>query len=181
MNFKKKILLTITAFVLLQCTKKENSFLIENEKIGYFKKEFTIKQIDSVFANDSIVKPITDDEFVGNINDIEIFEKGGKHLLSLSPNDQKTINFVTIQDNRYKTDKGIGLNSTFKDFKTHYEVSKIDRMLNNIIIEFKKQNFYITIDVNQLPSEYQFNFNIKIEETSIPDAAKIKSLQLDWL
>jgi len=178
---KKIILIAIASFALVQCAKKENPFLIENGKIGNLKKEFTLTQIDSVFAKDSIVKPVTDDEFTGNINDIEIFEKGGKHLLSLSPNDDKTINIVTLHDVRYQTEKGISLNSTFKDFRTHYEVSKINRMLNNIIIEFKNQEFYITVDVNQLPSEYQFDYNARVEAVSIPDTAKIKSLQLDWM
>ena len=178
---KKTILLTIATFALIQCTKKENPFLIQNGKIGGLKKEFTLTQIDSVFAKDSIVKPITDDAFTGNINDIEIFEKGGKHLLSLSPNDQKKISIITLHDARYKTDKNVGLSNTFKEFRAHYEVSKITRMLNNIIIEFKNQDFYITIDVKELPSEYWFNYDAKIETASIPDTAKIKSLQIDWL
>jgi len=178
---KKIVIIAIATFALIQCAKKENPFLIQNGKIGGLQKEFTLTQIDSVFAKDSIVKPVTDDEFTGNINDIEIYQKDGKHLLSLSPNDNKTINIITIHDSRYKTDKGIGLNSTFKDFRTQYSVNKIDRMLNNIIIDFKNQDFYITIDVKELPSEYWFNFDTKIETVSIPDNAKIKSIQLDWM
>jgi len=72
---KKTILLIATAFTLVQCAKKENPFLIEKGKIGSLQKEFTLKQVDSVFAKDSIVKPVTDDEFTGNINDIEIYQK----------------------------------------------------------------------------------------------------------
>ncbi len=178
---KKIIIITIASFALLQCTKKENPFLLENGKVGNLKKGFTLTQIDSVFAKDSIVKPVTDDEFTGNINDIEIYEKGGKHLLSLSPNDNKTISIITLHDNRYQTKGGVGLNNTFKDFRAHYTVSKIDRMLNNIIIDFKDQDFYITIDIKELPSEYWFDFDTKIEVASIPGTAKIKNIQLDWM
>lgn len=177
---KKIILLAIAAVSFLQCSKKEDPFLIQKDKIGVLARDYTLKQIDSVFTNDSIVKRTTDDAFTGNTDDIEVFEKGGKHLLSLSPNDESTINIVTIHDSRFHTDKGINTKSTFKEYRTNYKVSKIDRILNNINVEFENQDFYITIDVNQLPGEYQFDYSVSIEEVSIPDGAKIKSLQLDW-
>lgn len=177
---KKIILIAIAATTFLQCAKKEDPFLIQKDKIGALTRDYTLKQIDSVFAKDSIVKRATDDAFTGNTDDIEIFEKGGKHLLSLSPNDKSTINIVTIHDSRYQTDKGVNTNSTFKDYRANYKVSKVDRILNNINVEFENQDFYITIDVDQLAGEYQFDYSVTIEEVSIPDTAKIKSLQLDW-
>ncbi|NQY29865.1 MAG: hypothetical protein HRT69_10375 [Flavobacteriaceae bacterium] len=181
---KKTLLITLSSIVFMQCAKKEDPFLIQKDKIGVLQKEFTIKQIDSVFANDSIVKHVNGDEFTGNYTDIEVYEKGGAHLLSLSPSESldknATINIVTLRDSRYKTDKNISLNSTFKDFKTYYEVSKIDRILNNINIEFKNQDFYITISIDELPSAYKFDYSRTIDVASIPDAAKIKSLRLDW-
>ncbi|PHS09783.1 MAG: hypothetical protein COA88_04215 [Kordia sp.] len=181
---KKTLLIALSSIVFMQCAKKEDPFLIQKDKIGVLQKEFTIKQIDSVFANDSIVKHVTGDEFTGNYTDIEVYEKGGAHLLSLSPSESldknATINIVTLRDSRYKTDKNISLKSPFKDFKTYYEVSKIDRILNNINIEFKNQNFYITISIDELPSAYKFDYSRTIDAASIPDTAKIKSLRLDW-
>lgn len=181
---KKIILIAIASIGFIQCGKKADPFLIQKNKIGVLERAYTVKQIDSVFTNDSIVKRVAGDEFAGSSTDIEVFEKGGKHLLSLSPSESldtnSKINIVTINDERFKTDKGIGLNSTFKDFTTHYEVSKIDRLLNNINIEFKNQDFYITISVDELPAAYKFDHSKTIELTSIPGEAKIKSLRLDW-
>ena len=181
---KKTLLITIASFTLIQCAKKEDPFLIQKDKIGILQKKYTITQIDSVFANDSIVKHVAGDEFTGNSTDIEVYEKGGKHLLSLSPSESfdknATINIVTLRDSRFKTDKNVSLTSTFKDFKAHYEVLKIDRILNNINVEFKNQDFYITIAIDQLPSAYKFDYSRTIDVTSIPDDAKIKSMRLDW-
>lgn len=181
---KKSVLIITTCFALLQCSKKENKYLIKKNTIGQINKEFTIKQIDSVFKNDSIIKQIDGDAFTGNFSDIEVFEKGGKHLLSLSPSDaldsNTKINIVTLRDERYKTEKGIGLSNNFKDFKDNYEVSKIDRILNNINVEFKNQEFYITISIDELPSEYKYDYNRNIDAASIPDNAKIKNMRLDW-
>ncbi|MFD0963399.1 hypothetical protein [Pseudofulvibacter geojedonensis] len=181
---KKLFILTLSSLTFIQCAKKTDPFLIQKDKIGVLERNYTVKQIDSVFANDSIVKRVAGDEFAGSSTDIEIYEKGGKHLLSLSPSetldDNATINIVTINDDRFKTDKGINLNSTFLDFTTHYEVSKIDRILNNINVEFKNQDFYITISIDELPGAYKYDFSKTIEIASIPDKAKIKSLRLDW-
>jgi hypothetical protein len=181
---KKIILIAIASFTLIQCAKEETPFLIKNNNIGQIQKNYTLKQIDSVFKNDSIVKQVNGDGFTGNYSDIEVYEKGGKHLLSLSPKDiydsNTKINIVTLRDNRYQTEKGIGITSTFKDFKDNYEVLKIDRILNNINIEFKNHDFYITISIDELPSSYKFDYTRTIDIISIPDNAKIKNMRLDW-
>ena len=181
---KKIILIAIASLTFIQCSKKEDHFLIQKDQIGVLKRTYNIKQIDSVFANDSVVKHVAGDDFTGRNTDIEVYEKGGAHLLSLSPadvmDDNTIINIVTLRDNRYKTAKSIGLESTFKDFKDNYDVSKIDRILNNINVEFKNEDFYITISIDQLPSQYKFDYTIGIDVASIPDTAKIKDMRLDW-
>lgn len=181
---KKIFLIVLTSILFVQCAKKEDPFLIQKNQIGVLKRNYTLKQIDSVFANDSIVKRVAGDEFAGRNTDIEIYNKQGAHLLSLSPSDpfdeNAKINIVTLRDKRYKTAKNISLESTFKDFRENYEVSKIDRILNNINVEFKNEDFYITISVDQLPSAYKFDYNTTIDAASIPDAAKVKSMRLDW-
>ncbi len=181
----KKIIYTLlVSATFLQCTKKDNPFLIQKTQIGSFQKEFTVKQIDSVFANDSIVKHVAGDEFIGNVSDIEIYQKGGEHLLTLSPteafDDNSKINFIRINSKRYATAQKTGLSSTFKDFKDKYTISKVDRILNSITVTFQDQNFYITISVDELSSEYKYNYNAVITAASIPSTAKVKSLQLDW-
>ena len=180
---KKILVIAIASLAFIQCSKKENRFLIQKDQIGVLKKSYNLKQIDSVFKNDSVVKQSSQEGFISRNTDIEIYEKGGAHLLSLSPSSNNTdsnINIVTIRDERFKTAKNISSKSTFKDFKDNYEVSKIDRILNNINVEFKNEDFYITISVDQLPSAYKFDYTTTIEVASIPDAAKIKDMRLDW-
>jgi hypothetical protein len=181
---KKIVLIAIASITLLQCSKDQDRFLIQKDQIGVLKRNVNIKHIDSVFVNDSVVKHVSNDGFISRNTDIEIYEKGGAHLLSLSPADltdaTSKIAIITIRDSRFKTVKNISSESTFKDFKDNYEVSKIDRILNNINIEFKNEDFYITISIDQLPSQYKFDYTTTIDVASIPDAAKIKDLRLDW-
>lgn len=180
---KKILVIAIASLAFIQCSKEQDRFLIQKDQIGILKREHNIKQIDSVFKYDSVVRHSAQQGFVSRNTDIEIYEKGGKHLLSLSPSstdNNSNINIVTIRDTRFKTAKNISTKSTFKDFKDNYEVSKIDRILNNINVEFKNEDFYITISVDQLPSQYKFDYTTTIDVASIPDDAKIKNMRLDW-
>jgi hypothetical protein len=180
---KKVLLIALASFTFIQCSKEDDRFLIQKDQIGVLKRDFNIKQIDSVFANDSVVKHTAGEGFISRNTDVEVYEKGGAHLLSLTPSeagDDAKITIVTIRDDRFKTVKNISSKSTFKDFKDNYEVSKIDRILNNINVEFKNEDFYITISVDQLPSQYKFDYTTTIDVASIPDTAKIKDMRLDW-
>lgn len=141
---KKVLLIALASFTFIQCSKEQDRFLIQKDQIGVLKRNFNIKQIDSVFANDSVVKHVAGDGFINRNTDVEIYEKGGAHLLSLTPSetsDDAKISIVTIRDERFKTAKNISSKSTFKEFKDNYEVSKIDRILNNINVEFKNEDF----------------------------------------
>ena len=180
----KKICLLVVAIMLLtQCSKDVSKFNIENGKVGLITKDMTVKTIDSVYQNDSVVKQNINKKFLVN-NNIEIFEKGGKKLLSLSPSEEKnnnsTIEYIQIFDDRYATPEGATLSSEFKVFRDNYEIKSIERMINNITVFFKNQEFYTTIDMEELPGELKFQRDIPIESIHIPDTAKIKYLWVAW-
>ena len=84
---------------------------------------------------------------VGN-GKLKVYEKGGKHLLTLTPgNDSvQTIEHVLIADSRFTTLEGVGLQSTFKDIKQQYEIDKIVTSLNNVVVLIKDSDIYFTID-----------------------------------
>jgi len=129
---KKTILITtITALILsaIACNKKTDPFEIGVDYIGNLKKTSTVGEIDQIFANDSVVKRIAGDEFIGTSNEINVYEKGGKHLLILEATEEfdttATINSIQVIDTRFKTTKGLSASSTFKDIKDNYTISKI--------------------------------------------------------
>ena len=140
--------------------------------------------MESIFANDSISKYIGGDEFTGNINNIEIFEKGGKRLLTLTPSEAldstAVISTVKIEDERFKTEKLISKLSTFKDIKDNYKINSINNLINAIVISVNEINAGFTIDKKELPSNLRFDMNIKIDAVQIPDNAKIKYFMLHW-
>ena len=181
---KKLLLLSISIVCLASCAKKEDPFLIQKDQIGKLYQDITVQQLDSVFANDSLVKRIGEGDFVqaGDVKYL-IFEKGGKQLLTLTPRQQhdenEKIKTIQIHDPRFKTDKGLTLKSTFKDIRENYKIKHIHNTFRNILVTVDG-NEYFTIDKKELPEDLRYDINLNIEALQIPDAAKIKYFMINW-
>lgn len=181
----KTILISlITILLFVQCEKESNRFLIQKGAIGNLTKSTPIKQIDSIFEQDSIVwlNPINNS--LGIQVEIEIFEKGGKKLLLLSPENENDSNSVIINiqvfDDRYKTEQGFNSGSTFKDLKENYKITAIDNAINSVVIYLEDSEIFITIDKKQLPENVRYNYTTKIESTQIPLEATFKYFMIAW-
>lgn len=176
-------LIILTAF-FSSCKKEQDPFQIGKQHIGLLTDSTQIKDLKHVFSNDSIVKFISGDEFTGNINDIKIFEKGGKKLLTLTPRQSldstSVIESVQIFDSRFKTDKNITMLSTFKDIADNYKISRIDNLINSVVVSVNQINAAFTIDKKELPANLRFDMNLNIEAAHIPDNAKVKYFFLNW-
>jgi len=178
--------LLICTLLITSCAKesKPNPFLIEKNHVGLLTDSTQVKDLDVIFANDSVVRYIAGDEFAGVVNSIEIFEKSGKKLLDLSPREAldstSVISSVRFLDERYKTEKNISVLSTFNDIKEAYKISKIDNLINSILVSVNEINASFTIDKKELPSSLQFDMNMTIDPIQIPDNAKIKYFMVHW-
>ena len=181
---KKIIFIVFVSFLFIECKEEKNPFLVSNDAVGLLTRGMTIKKIDSVFSRDSIVKLYTQNDELPTQGEVEIFEKNGTKLLSISPitnNDPDALisNFQFF-DPRYKTDKGLNLNSTFKDIKTNYKISNIETTISTVVLFLEDSDFFINIDKKELPENLRYNPNLEIDITNIPDEAKIKYFMLSW-
>ena len=181
---KKIIFIVFVSFLFIECKEEKNPFLISNDAVGLLTRGMTIKKIDSVFSRDSIVKLYTQNDELPTQGEVEIFEKNGTKLLSISPitnNDPDALisNFQFF-DPRYKTDKGLNLSSTFKDIKTNYKISNIETTISTVVLFLEDSDFFINIDKKELPENLRYNPNLEIDITNIPDEAKIKYFMLSW-
>lgn len=181
-----KYFILALAMILLvtSCKKEQDPYLITKHQVGSLTDSTQVRDLESLFINDSISRFIGGDEFTGSINDIEIYEKGGKLLLILTPaealDSTSVIKLVRVVDARYKTAEGISSNSTFKEWRNAYEISSIQNSLRNLIVSFNSINAYVNIDKKELPAELQIDPTIKIEAIQIPDNAKIKNFYIQW-
>lgn len=181
---KSIITLAVAALVCFSCSTKSENFSITNNSIGNLTSTTQLKDLETVFENDSIVKYVPGGEFTASINEVEIFEKGGKKLLTLSPetitDSTSVIKTIQIFDSRFKTNKSISKLSTFKDIQDNYKISSIDNLINSVVVSVNELNASFTIDKKELPSNLRFDMSLRIEASQIPDAAKIKYLFLNW-
>lgn len=182
---KKTLLIAgIVSLAFVQCGKDSDPFLIKNGAIGNLSKEIKMKQIDSIFAEDSIVKINTSPNALETQGEVEIYEKGGKKLLLLSPDDENdpnsTITNIQVFDSRYKTEKGLSTASTFKDVKANYTIDNIETTINAVVIFLKEIDVFLTIDKKSLPEELRYDMNIEVEADQIPDDAPFKYFMIGW-
>ncbi len=182
---KKTILsLSIIALILTSCSKEADPYLVKNQNIGLLTDSTQVKDLKTIFSKDSIINPIAGDEFTGTLNTIEIYEKGGKHLLSLTPkqalDSTATISSIKFKDPRFKTEKGITSNSTFGDIKAKYTITKIQNSFKSASVFVKESEAFFLIDKSELPAEFRFDMQKTIEVANIPETAKIKHFMLGW-
>lgn len=175
---------SLSSLLFVHCGSDSSPFLITKGSIGELTKEIQMKQIDSIFAQDSIVRVNNLDNYSGTNGDIEIYEKGGNKLLLLSPAKINDVNSVVsdiqVFDNRYITEKGLHLDSTFKSIKDNYGIANIETTIRSVVIFLIDSDIYLTIDKQELPENLRYNPNVKIEESQIPDEARIKYFMISW-
>ena len=181
----KKILFifSILLALIFSCKKEvDTSFLITKNRVGKLDRISLARDLEVIYAQDSVKKDTIVLYLANNSKKIKIFEKGGKHLLTLTPSSDSipTIENIRIEDTRFVTEKGIGLSSTFKDIKDNYAIRKIITSMNNVVILLKDSDIYFTIDKKELPSNLRYASNKNIEAVQIPDEAKIKYLMIGW-
>lgn len=180
---KPLIAFSIFSLLLFSCSKEKDPFLITSDAIGHLNKEIKVKQLDSIFAQDSLVKLGVESNMFSEVEQIEIFDKEGAKLLLLTPEENKNpeskIIHIQIFDERFKTENGIHINSTFKEVKENYSISSIVNTMKSVIISLENSDVYLTIDKEDLPDSFE-EFGAKIVASDIPDQARFKFLMIDW-
>lgn len=181
---KSLLLLLLTSSIFISCEQDQDPFLITPNSVGRLTKDVQIKDLDSVFAQDSIVKQLSGRELYKSNNEIEIYDTQGKKILLLEPvqafDSTSTVGFIQVLDPRFKTDKGLNSESTFKDIIENYSISRIENTLSAAVIFIDDLNIYVTIDKKQLPAELRYDTQKRIQASQIPDDAKIKYFMIDW-
>lgn len=173
MNRTYSVLLLLI-FCLVSC-KKDTTFLISNEAIGTITKTTKASELETLFGGltDSLVK---------KENSFLLYEKGGKKLMKLSTKeeDKEVIDHIQFFDDRYTTDKGVSLKSTYKDIEAAYTVKKVSNMIDFIIVYVKESEVYFVIDKKHLSSEVRFSTSSRLDATQIPGEAPIKHYMFTW-
>ncbi|CAM1344131.1 hypothetical protein [Tenacibaculum amylolyticum] len=175
----KIVFILCVSVVLVQCGK--DKYTVAKGKVGQITTKTTIKDLDKIFANDSVVKILSEGakgNFYFQDDDVyEVYEKGGKHLLTIIPKEQldstSTIKSIEIFDNRFKTETGLNIFSTFNEVDANNVISNIETSPFSATIFIDDLNATISIDKEELGLR---DINMKkVSKEQIPDLAKMKS------
>lgn len=175
---KKIINLSIVIVLIIQC-KKETNYTLAKEQIGGVISITQIHELESIFEKDSIVSHLEENNITESTYDeYLVYNKQGSHLLTATPKIEKdsssVIDNIQIFDKNYKTIKGFGLKSSFKDLVDNYTVNKVQSTLSTVILFVDELNATVTIDKKELGINDFGTQKIKLEQ--IPDLAKIKGV-----
>jgi hypothetical protein len=179
----KPIFSTLLLLCLLSACKKEIDprFSVTAQGVGPITKTTTTAELEGIFDTDSIVRPAALEDGKPASENIEVFEKGGAPLLSISPTTDSIprVANVRILDPRYVTPEGVNVLSTFKDLREKLKIKKVVTSLNNVVILIRDSDLYFTISKEELPADLRF-VNTDIDVIQIPDKAKIKYMMIGW-
>ena len=182
---KKSVLflfsLSLMLFVSCDDSKK---FQIKKGQVGHLTPKTTIQELDKIFANDSIISNLSEGALGDNLfqddDEYMIYEKGGKHLLTITPKDQldstSTIKSIQIFDKRFKTDTGLSLSSTFLDINANNNINKVESTFSSATLFIDDLNATISIDKQELGLKAFSSQQVRKEQ--IPDLAKMKSFTI---
>ena len=179
-NIYKLFFIGVFSMALVQCG-NGNKFTIAKGKVGELTKLTKISDLEKIFANDSIVKNLSEgslgDNYFQDDDEYLIYEKGGKHLMTIIPKEQldstSTIKCIKIFDERYKTKTGLSIETKFEDINLNNKITKVETSLSSATLFIDDLNATIALDKEQLGLRSFSTQKISLEQ--IPDLAKIKS------
>lgn len=180
---KRSVLTLIFAVLLITSCSNNDKFKIEKGKVGFITPTTTIKDLDRLFENDSIVTHLSEgalgDNYFQDDDKFLIYEKGGKLLLTIVPKEQldstSTIKSIEIHDSRFKTEAGTNLNSSFSEINTNNRL-RPESTLQSVTLFLDELNATIAIDKEELGLRDFSTQKVSLEQ--IPDLAKMKSFTI---
>ncbi|WP_299108529.1 hypothetical protein [uncultured Tenacibaculum sp.] len=181
-NIVKVLVVAVGMITFYQCS--NSKYDVAKGKVGELTTKTTIQQLDKIFENDSIVKVLSEgakgDNYFQEDDKYHVFEKGGKHLLTIVPKEQldsvSTIRSIEIFDNRYKTKTGLNINSNFQEINNNNKIDKVETSFTSATLFIDELNATIAIDKEELGLKEFSTQKVSIEQ--IPDLAKMKSFTI---
>lgn len=180
MQLKNLLPFLFLSLFIIACSSNED-FTIDKGKVGKITKKTTVKELDKLFENDSLVANLSDgtntDSYFQDEDEYVLYDKKGNLLLTIVPVNQadstSTIKSIEIHDERYTTEKGISKNSKFMDINANAKIDRIETTLQSATLFIDELNATIVIDKQELGLA---DFSTQtVTKEQIPDLAKIKS------
>ncbi|KAB1153601.1 hypothetical protein F7018_16150 [Tenacibaculum aiptasiae] len=181
-NQIKPLIIALMSVLFIQCG--NSKYDISKGKVGKLTTKTTMQEVEKIFENDSVVKVLSEGAKGNNMFNEDdkymIYEKGGKHLLTIIPQEQldstSTIKSIEFFDSRFKTKSGLNISSTFQEINANNTVNKVESSFSSATLFIDDLNATIAIDKEDLGLK-EFSTQ-RVTKEQIPDLAKIKSFTI---
>ena len=168
------------SLLIISCN-NNNKFKVEKGKVGFLTQKTMVMELGEIFKKDSIVKNLsegsTGDNYLQDDDEYLVFEKGGKHLLTIIPKEQldstSTIKSIEIHDTRFITKTGITIDSNFSEVNSNNLINRVESSLSSATLFIDELNSTIAIDKEELGLKQIITKKVSLDQ--IPDLAKMKS------
>lgn len=164
--------------LMQSCQGTKGDFIISKNKVGKLTDSTKIYQMKQLYKSDSIVENMQNASAFGVYEEYTVYDKQTrKPLLTVVPvkiNDSASlIKTIEIRSDIFKTAKGICLSSEFEKIQSNTKINKVEETFKYIVLYLDEFNATIDIDKDVLPLSAQHNRSVKVDETLIPNDAKM--------
>jgi len=161
------------------CQTKTNDYLIANKQVGKLTDSTTVAQMKELYKNDSIVKTTQGQSAFEPFDEYTIIDKKDKEVLMVvvpqkMNDEQSVLKQIDIKSPKFKTAKGVGIDSDFGSFKKNHKIGHIDETFKYIVVFIDDLNATIDMPKDVIPLNARNDSSIKIDQTLIPDHSKIQ-------
>lgn len=179
-NILRLCIVGVVTLLCIQCG-DGNMFNISKGKVGKLTTVTTMLDVHEIFAKDSIIENLSEgslgDNYFQDDDEYLIYEKGGNHLLTIVPKEQldstSTIKSIQIFDDRFITNSGITLSSSFEDINLNNTITKVETSLSSATLFIDDLNVTIALDKEDLGLKSFSTQKVSLEQ--IPGLARVKS------
>lgn len=173
----KKVLIILSLILVIACQSGKKEYTIRPNAVGLITDTTKVEQLRDLYPQDSIHQLSLNNQLASINKKYELYSKEGDKMLVLEPNgtaDTSKIAQVEVISPKFKTKKGLNVNSTYKQVYENYKIASINRTMVNIIINLKNEDIYLAIDNKHLPENLQYDDKAVVKPTQIPDDAPLK-------
>lgn len=180
MNYSKLLFCILILVPVLSGAEKKlsdnSSFLLSKRKAGHIEIEMTIDALYIRYNRDST--KLVDLYLEGTFSPaLEIYIKGARAenkpslVAEIGWQNDWIVSRIKVYDERFKTDKGIGIGLTLGDMRKFYTVDWIAFGEGGLVARVEAIGISFMLDIEKIPGEWSKTRDQQL----IPDSAKIVS------
>ena len=194
----KKIFLLFSIVLLISCKPKDSSqqaetddksqeFLFTSRQVGNITNGTTVNDLYELYGTDKVkkVEILTNPATNKKEESYYILDKNNKVILDAIPKEDQLkrarINRISIKDDRFVSDKGIGLKSSLAEIKEAYPTYQFLPSTENIVMYIPDLNANFTLNRKTLGQKQWWDTTTNtIIADSLSGKARITDIDIYW-